>query len=399
MALFRRAAPNIPASEYIPRRPPATALGTAVVTNETALRHSAVWACLRLRANLISTMPMDVFRRVNGIQIQQSTFVNPGGTALKFHEWMYDTQFDLDRAGNAFGVITERWHVSGLPRTIQLVPLSQVSVKSMGGAVEFYRIAGQPYDPHDIWHERQYTVSGLPIGLSPVAYAAWSIGEYLSIQDFAMGWFGSGGVPKAMLKNTTKPTLTASEATDAKERFKSTVASGDLFVAGADWEYQMIQAEQTGKEWVEEKRSSMVDIARFFDCPADLIDAAVSGQSVTYANITQRNLQLLIMHLGPAIIRREYALNDLYPIEQYVKFNTDALLRMDPLTRAQMMKLEIDTRLMTPDEGREILNRKPLTQEQIDQFNTLWPPNGGFNNNSYEANHLLPLPQNSNNAS
>ena len=32
------------------------------VDTDTALRHSGVWACLRLRADLVSTTPLDVFR-------------------------------------------------------------------------------------------------------------------------------------------------------------------------------------------------------------------------------------------------------------------------------------------------------------------------------------------------
>jgi len=46
------------AAQLIPPRVSQRA-GTAVVNSETALRHSAVWAALRLRANLVSTMPVD----------------------------------------------------------------------------------------------------------------------------------------------------------------------------------------------------------------------------------------------------------------------------------------------------------------------------------------------------
>ena len=38
-------------------------LGARNVTREQALRTSAAWACLRLRADLVSMMPVDVFRR------------------------------------------------------------------------------------------------------------------------------------------------------------------------------------------------------------------------------------------------------------------------------------------------------------------------------------------------
>lgn len=55
--------------------------GKVHVTGDTALRHSAVWACLRLRADLVSTMPVDVYRRVNGIQVEVAkppVLVTPG---------------------------------------------------------------------------------------------------------------------------------------------------------------------------------------------------------------------------------------------------------------------------------------------------------------------------------
>src|SRR3954469_555789 len=192
--------------------------GAVTVTSDTALRHSAVWACLRLRADLISTLPVDVYRRVNGIQVEMPrppVLVNPGGQRVDLCEWLYSSQVDLDRAGNAIGLITEV-NAAGLPARIDLQPLSECSVQSVKGKLT-YRIGGVSYDPSKVWHERQFTVSGLEVGLSPVAYAAWSIGEYLSIQDFALSWFGGGAVPKARLKNTAK-TIKNEEAEAVKAR-------------------------------------------------------------------------------------------------------------------------------------------------------------------------------------
>ena len=184
------------AAELIPPRGTPTR-GTAQVTNDTALRHSAVWASLRLRANLVSTMPVDSFRRVGGVQVETPKLpilVNPGGERVDIQEWLYSGQIELDRAGNNFGLITER-NVFGLPNLIDLLPSSAVSVHIKNGELDHYRVGTEKYDPADVWHEKQYTLAGLHVGLSPVAYAAWSIGEYLSIQDFALDWFGTGGVP------------------------------------------------------------------------------------------------------------------------------------------------------------------------------------------------------------
>lgn len=370
----RRSTPAPTADELIPPRPAGRATGTAVVTNDTAMRHSAVWACLRLRADLISTMPIDVYRRVGGIQVEvpkPPVIRAPGGDRVDVLEWMYSTQVDLDRAGNAVGIVTARDGL-GFPARIDLVPISECTVKIRRGELWKYSIAGELYDPDVIWHERQYTVAGLHAGLSPVAYAAWSIGEYLSIQEFALDWFGNGAVPSAMLRNKSK-TIAPKDAATTKERFKAAVQGRDVFVTGADWEYSMIQAEQAGGDWINAKNFGIGDIARFFGCPGDLIDAAVATGSITYANITQRNLQFLIMNLGPAIIRRENALSRLMPTPRYVKLNTDALLRMDPASRAAMIQTQINSRVLAPSEARELDNRPPFTPEQLAEFGALFP--------------------------
>ncbi|QFZ75091.1 phage portal protein [Streptomyces fagopyri] len=372
MSLFRRRdAPGQTASETIPARP-GTGGGAAVVTNETALRHSAVWACLRLRANLISTMPVDLYRKVDGIQVEvpkPAVLVTPGGDEVEMPEWMYSSQFDLDRSGNSVGLITARDGL-GLPARIELVPSSDVSVRVRKGK-KTYRIAGTIYEPNEVWHEKQYTVPGLPVGLSPVAYAAWSISEYLSIQQFAMDWFRNGAIPSAHLKNTAK-TITPDVADATKQRFKAAVQGRDLFVTGNDWDYEMIQAEQAGADWIAAKSFGIGDIARFFDCPSDLIDASVSGSSVTYANMTQRNLQFLVMSLGPAVSRRENALSRLSSRPRFVKLNRNALLAMDPQTQAAVLKTRIDSRTLTPSEARAFYDQSPLTEDQKAEFDRLF---------------------------
>ncbi|MEV6124880.1 phage portal protein [Streptomyces sp. NPDC052077] len=371
MSLFRPSRAHQAADQTIPPRPPQGA-GSAVVTKETALRHSAVWACLRLRANLVSTMPVDLYRKVDGIQVEvpkPPVLVTPGGDNVEMPEWLYSSQFDLDRCGNCFGLITARDGLN-LPARIELVPVGDVTVRMRKGKLT-YRIAGTVYEPEEVWHEKQYTVSGLPVGLSPIAYAAWTIGEYLSIQQFALDWFSNGAVPSAHLRNTAK-TIPADVANETKQRFKAAVQGRDLFVTGNDWEYDMIQAEQAGADWITAKQFGIGDVARFLDCPSDLIDAAVSGSSVTYANMTQRNLQFLVTSLGPAVKRREDALSRVTSRPRFVKLNTNALLRMDPQAQAAVLKVQIDGRMLAPSEARAIYDRMPYTEAQLAEFDRLF---------------------------
>jgi HK97 family phage portal protein len=388
----------------IPNRTGVGRHGSIVVTDDRAMQHSAVWACLRLRADLMSTFPVDVLRDLDGIPAQMPkppVLVSPGGQGWSLMQWMWASQRDLDSAGNAIGVIEARngiqtpYYPDGLPSVIQLADPRNCSVIWWKGKLQ-YRINGKIYQPRDVYHEKQYPLSGSPVGLSPLLNAARSIGEYLSMQQHSLDWFGSGGVPKAWMKNTVKR-LNDTERDGAKGWYHDTIQNGDLMVTGNDWEYNMIQAEQLGLEWLEGRRFGLTEIARFFGVPADLIDAAISGQSVTYANMTQRNLQFLIMNLNAAVIRREEYLTNLLPQPRYVKLNTDALLRMDPEARQAMLRSQLETWQIDLDEARKLDNRPPLTQRQIDKMTGIFGKplasgRGGPSPNEAEAAPAPPAP-------
>ena len=350
------------------------------VTNETALRNATVWACLRLRADLVSSFPIDVYRYVNGIQVEvpkPPVLIGPGGSEVGIKEWMYSTQFDLDRGGNCFGIITERTGVvgpdgRGLPGRVDLSELGSVTVRGTGSTITKFIIGGKEYEPWEVWHEKQYTVAGIPLGLSPVAYAAWTIEETLSAQQFARDWFAGGAVPLAELKNTAK-VVDKDAARVARENFRAAVDSSGLFVHGVDWEYNPIQAVASQSSFIEARQYGASDIARFLGVPGDLVDVAVSGSSITYASMTQRNLQFLIMNLGPAVSRREDAFSrKLVSGPRFVKLNTDALLRMDPEARARTIGARITNRTLAPSEARALDNLPPFTDDQLAEFDRLF---------------------------
>ena len=370
MSLFRRAA-NLSAldqviADRVGRR------GGASVSRNTAMRHSAVWASLRLRADLLSTMPVDTFRKVGGVQVETPkppVLVSPGGDSVGIIEWLYSTQFDLDSCGNTFGLIAAR-DGSGLPSRIDLVPVEDVAVRVTKGALS-YRIAGANYEPRDVWHERQFTTSGSPVGMSPLAHSAASVAGYVSAQEFTRQWFTGGAVPAAHLKNGEKR-LNRTEADAVKEQFKNSVTTGDVFVTGRDWEYSMLSAKASESGMIESLKWGIGDAARFYGVPGDMIDAESASGSITYANITQRNLQFLITNLGPAIARREAALSSMLPRPRFVKLNTGALLRMDLKSRYEAHSLGTAGRpFLTPDEARALENLPPFTPEQLAQLENL----------------------------
>ncbi len=345
-------------------------VGSVNVTHDTALRHSAVWAALRLRANLISSLPVDVFRRSGSLQVEVARpplLVKPS-PGWSFGQWMWATQFDLDRFGNAIGLIVER-DALNLPKRVDLWSAPSVTIYGCGDQITSYRYspgtgASLEYGPEDIWHERQYRIAGSPVGMDPIAYAAWSIGGYLSAQEFALDYFATGGHPSGVLRNTEK-TIVKGLAAEAKAGFKAATYQRDIFVTGKDWEWTPAGAPEAATTFLESQAASSVDIARYLDVPADVIDAAVQGSSLTYANIVQRNLQLLIYSLGAPIKRREDALSEATSAPRFVKLNADALLRMDPETRTKLLLEQVKAKTLAPSEVRAIDDRPEFTADQL----------------------------------
>lgn len=381
--LFRRQARgNVAGGLYsIPTRPVGGAVTRLPVPEkDDELRTSVGWAAVRLRANLISTLPAYAYRQTSGSSIeapapfpawmQKPGALFVGGPRARLDEWLYASQVDLDRYGNTFGIIMERDGL-GRPTRIDLVSASSVTVVLKAGVLS-YRINGETVPAEDVWHDRQYVVAGLPVGLSPVAYAAWTLGTYGNAQEFAATWFGTGAIPAAVLKNQAK-TLTNTQADEAKARVNATLKSGETLVVGKDWSFDLVTVPAAQKQFLEAMGAAGSDLARFFDVPGDVIDIAVSGQSITYANLTQRNLQLLIMHIGPAVIRRESSLSALLADPVRVRFNTKALLRMDPAAAVAMLNSQIASRTVTVTEARELDQRPPLTPEQEAEFARLFP--------------------------
>lgn len=353
-----------------------TRQGSVNVNAETAMAHSAVWACLRLRADLISTLPVDVYRNVGGINVQVKApdiITQPGGPDCLSTEWRYSSQLDLDRFGNSVGVITMR-AADGKPSRIELAPMAEATYVRHGADV-FWRINGQRFERSQIWHEKQWTVPGLPIGLAPITYAAMSIGQYLSAQQFALDWFSNGSMPSAKLKNTAKK-IDAADAELVKDRFKKAVAARDIFVTGNDWEYDFLSVPANESQFLEAMHFGAEDVCRFFGVPSRAIDAASpgSGGSLTYANITQDDLHLLVRNLNPAIVRREEAWsNGLVAKPRMVKLNQDALLRLDPQTRQQVLRDDVAAKLRTYSEARALMNLPPLSTNDLAEFAAVNP--------------------------
>jgi HK97 family phage portal protein len=364
----------------VPTRNGSGAFGAVPVTDETARKSSAKWAAIRLRSDLVSTMPLQV-KRTNadgsvGIVTTPNLQLDGIGGPIPLEEWLYSSQSDLDETGNTIGVIEERDPFSGRPTWIRLVPSKSVAVRSRDGLIT-YQIGSRAYDPFEVWHEKQYTIAGSPVGLSPLAYAALSLGQNLSALNFGLQYFQTAGLPTVQLKNTEQM-VKPEQAEIVKARYEATMRERGVLVTGKDWDIDIAAVNANESQFLETLDASNADIARFFGVPGDVIDVNSSGSSVTYANITQRFLSLLVLHMQPALVRRERKFSrDLLPNKVFAKFDTSEILRLDPTADAALQKTLVDSRIQTPDEARAHYERPPLTPEQLEQLTSLPAPAAG----------------------
>lgn len=379
MSLFFAQQRGLTAAQMLGERTGRRSGRTVTVSRDRAMRSSAVWACLRLRADLESTMPVDVFRRIAGVQVEQQkppVMVTPGGSAsgggMTWIEHLYATRVDLDSTGNAVGIIRAT-DGAGRPAIIELADIDTVSLRRAKSGEITWKIGGETYAPHQVWHERQFTASGSRLGLSPIAHAALTLSNGISAQEFADAWFGNSAIPAQHLRNTGK-ILNPLQAEKVRRRYKATIEQGDVFVTGKDWELNLLAAKASESAYLEQQGATALDVCKFLGVPADMVDVAVDGTSITYANVTQRNMQLLIINLNPALTRREehYSLK-LLPAPRYMKFNPGGLLRMDLKSRYEGYKIGVDGRWLPPSRILDLENMPPLTPEEEAEFARLFP--------------------------
>lgn len=343
------------------------------VTAEQALKNSVWWAGLTLRADLMSTFPVDVVRSVGGLMVP---VVSPGllfsrpTPDVGIVRFLHDRQWDLDSVGNHVGIITSR-NAFGLPASIEQVPTECVRAQMNGRKIKHWIIDNKVYQRYEIWHETQHTVSGFDLGLSPLAYASRALSIYDSTQEFAADWFGNGALPRGVLRHTKRDRLDNQTRNDAKDGFKESTLGGDIFVTGVEWEWIPSATTAATAGFLDQKTSSEKDVARYIGVPAGMLDIEISTGNITYANATQANLQFLVTKLGPAVVGlQDFWSDHALPKPWKMRLNTDALLRMDPMTKALLLELLNKNRLRTPTELRALDNLPAYDPAQIAELTT-----------------------------
>ena len=382
MGLFRRAAPEqrkFSADDVLAMMNDRRRTGTMppVVTTDSAMRLSAVWACIRLLAGLGSTLPLDQQRRRDGltVDVPRSVLFDRPQPGVTLSTWLYQVWSSLLTAGNAYGLVTSVG-ANGYPTTVELLDPSVVQWRADerdGWVVTVDRQDMRRYPEGPLWHVPIFTMPGAPYGLSPVQHAKQTIAGGLSAERFGTDFFTGGGTPNAILYSDTE--LTQEQAQGIKSAFVgSTAGNREPAVMGAGLRYERISVAPDEAQFLDQQRFTVEQIARIYGIAPEMIGGATSGSSVTYANREQRAADFLTFGLMPYLIALEDSMSGLVPQPDRIKFNLDGVLRSDLATRYNAHASAIRAGWLSVNEVRQIEDREPVPG--ADEL--LWPPYRAF---------------------
>lgn len=357
---------------------------------EGALRHSAVWACADLIASCMSMLTPwayegDAVGAGDAIRVQNQPdiLLQPGSDA-DIYDFTYMGTMSRLVKGNEFGQIAARDRRLQLPTQIELANPANVHVRRQGDGTYEYKLRNEPIPAEKLWHRTMYRFPGSPLGMNPLQYAAKVTRLGLNAEHYGNQYFEDGGHPTAILTNDQLDQVSEDDAKTFKQRFMSALrGSREPVVAAGGWKYQAVQTTPDQAQFLDTQKLSDTKICRYMGrVPPELIGAASEGSAITYANVEQRAMHFLTYTMFRWIKRWEMDLARCIDPRLYVKFDTDALQRVDFLSQWTGLHMAIGSRIMTQAEGREkadLSNTRttlmaPAIEAELDKLVTPLPP-------------------------
>lgn len=342
--------------------------GVQPLSVESSLQKTAVWACVNLTATIAECMPVEVFA---GEGDDKSKLPMPpwmadlGGDKQGLPDWIYQAIWSWMLRGNLYGLTPDgaafRDSRRGTPTLIQLQHPDCVSVYQPYNAepVE-WRVMGREVPTRQVWHRRVFPVPGRLLGASPIELNMPVISLGVQVLQFGLRWFHDGAHPSGMLVNEERG-LDKKQADTAKDRFVAALrGTREPLVLGKGWKYQQIQVAPNESQFLETNGWTAAECCRIFGPGYVQIFGYETGDSLTYANVEQRSLDMLTYAVDPWLVRMERMLSQLLPADQHAKFNRAGLLRTDMLTRYRTHEIALRNKIETVNEVRRTEDMPPV---------------------------------------
>ncbi|NBU34620.1 phage portal protein [bacterium] len=326
-----------------------------------ALRIAAVVACVSLRAGAFAQLPIKAFRSVRGVQellpTQPQLLTAPSPTVPP-SVWKTQMSISRDIWGYAAGRILGL-DAAGYPAQVEWMSPADLQARQqyVGGPFA-WRWNGQEIDESLVLHiPSRFVLPGKPLGMSPLEQSGL-VDLAKRAQDFGRDWFRNGAMPSAVIYSDEK--LTAEQADGIVSTILGKWRQRRPAVLGSGLKYEAQSVKANESQFIESMTKTAADIAISFNLPPNRIAAAVSGQSITYANLEQSTAQYLMDSINPDLVIVQEVLERQTPRTQILRWQTGAFLRSDLATRYSSYATGISAGFLTPDEARAWEDLPPL---------------------------------------
>lgn len=342
-----------------------------VVNEKTVLQLSAVWSCVRLIAETISTLPLQMYERTPTGRVAATTHPlydiihtqpNATSTATVFWEAMIVAML---MGGNA---IAEPKYIG--PKLIALYFLDprRLSCVKVNGKRQ-YTYTKQDGTQRTLTEAQVFRIPGFTLdgdwGVSSIMYGAGVFGSALAAANASNSTFEKGMLPTVAFSLPGK--LNEKDRDDFRamvKRIGGALNAGESPVLENGLTAAPLGINPVDAQLLESRNFSVEEICRWFRVPPFMVGHTTNSTSWG-TGIEQQMIGFLTFTLRPWLTRIEQAINMslLSPADQakyYAEFNVEGLLRADSAGRAAFYKSMTDGGLMTRDEGRERENLPPM---------------------------------------
>lgn len=344
------------------------------VTEESAVRLSAVFSAIAFISDDVSSLPINLFKRVDGgkTQIFESHPLqrlikdspNQEMSSLVFRRTM---QAHALLWGNAYAEI-ER---DNMNRPIALWPLlpERVTAKRSRGGVLSYDVHNEGggtvmLPASDVLHLMGQSHDGI-VGNSFIAAARHSIALGLAAEEFGATFYKNGGTLSGVVSNKgPKPTQQAAQGQrEADEaRYAGVKRAHKWLQLWNDATFTPISVAPDNAQFLETRTFQIREVARWFKMPphklGDLADA-------TFSNVEQMESAYYVSCLRPWVVQWEQELGRKLIAAserniQYFRHSLEGFLRADSAGRAAFYRELFAIGAITINEIRELEELNPI---------------------------------------
>jgi len=344
------------------------------VNPRNAIQMSAVYACVRVIAETIASLPFAVYedtgegsRKATDHQLYRLLHDEPN-TEMTSFVWRETMLSHLLLWGNSYSQIIR----SGRAKIIGLYPLlpdrMDVDRDSSGKLTYTYTTSDGKQTklrPEDVLHIPGLGFDGI-MGYSPIALEKNAIGLGISAEEYGSKFFQNGARPSGILThpNTVKDPKRLRESWNAA--YGGSGNGSKVAILEEAMSFTPISMPNNESQFLETRKFQVEEICRIYRVPPHLV---ANLDRATFSNIEHSSIDFAVHTIRPWLVRIEQAINRALFAENekghfYAQFNIDGLMRGDYKSRMEGYAIARQNGWMSANDIRGLENLNPIADEE-----------------------------------